>query len=50
MLFFFFSAKTEVKVSLLVKIASGHFLGLRRMPCGKTSETVSALKTYDLVM
>lgn len=48
--FFFFPAKTEVKVSLLVKIASGHFLGLRGMLCGKTYKTVSAVKTYDLVM
>lgn len=40
----FFPAKTEVEVSLLVKIANGYFLGLGRMPCGMISETISALK------
>ena len=43
----FFPAKTEVEVSLLVKIASGYFLGLGRMPCGMISETISALKTIQ---
>lgn len=40
----FIPAKTEVEVSLLVKIANGYFLGLGRMPCGMISETISALK------